>query len=164
MTTDLTDLTDRMDRTGSAAGSAAGALDLIDRSRCSLTEAYAAQGVAERYLAAQLAALRAAAALLAVPTRRRSSGPSSSGPRNIWELTAAAAPDLAEWAGYFAHSTRQRADVEQGRRRVARREADDLLRSAEAFLDLVTARLGLPTRAADHPERLLPAHGGAGTP
>jgi hypothetical protein len=142
-------------------GTAAGALDLLDRSRDSLAEAYAAQGVAERYLAAQLAALRAAAALLTVPSRPWAPrGRTASGPRNIWELTAAATPDLAEWAGYFAHSTRQRADVEQGRRRPASREADDLLRSAETFLDLVSGRLGLPVRPGAHPERLLPAHGG----
>jgi len=141
------------------AGSAAGVLDLIDRSRSSLAEAYAARGVAERYLAAQLGALRAAAALLAVPGRTRPLR-RSSGPRNVWELTATSAPELAEWAGYFAHSTRQRAEVERGGRRVTSREADDLLRSAETFLDLVTARLGLPGRPGEHPERLLPAHGG----
>ncbi len=151
------------DVTGPSTG-AAGALDLLDRSRTSLAEAYAAQGVVERYLAAQLAALRAAAALLAAPGRPRSRRRPTSGPHNIWELTATATPDLAEWAGYFAHSTRQRADVEQGRRRVASREADDLLRSAETFLDLVMARLGLPARPVEHPERLIPAHGGAGTP
>ncbi len=142
---------------------AAGVLDLLDRSRVSLLQAYAAQGVAERYLAAQLAALRAAAALLAAPSHARPPHRRpASGPRNIWELTAVAHPDLAEWAGYFAHSTRHRADVEQGRRRVASREADDLLRSAEAFLDLVASRLGLPSRPADAPELLIPAHGGAG--
>lgn len=156
----MTDVTGPL--TGRPTG-AAGALDLLDRSRTSLAEAYAAQGVVERYLAAQLAALRAAAALLAAPGRPRPRRPTS-GPHNIWELTATATPDLAEWAGYFAHSTRQRADVEQGRRRVASREADDLLRSAETFLDLVMARLGLPARPVEHPERLIPAHGGAGAP
>jgi hypothetical protein len=127
--------------TAPSGATAASTLDLLDRSRQSLLEACQSREVAERYLQARLAALRAAAALVAArstPSRR-------AGPRSLWELVPVVAPELAEWAGFFELSTTHRAERGgHGPDQVSARDADDLLRQAETFLDLVCRSLGLP--------------------
>lgn len=123
----------------------AAAFDLLANARHGVAEAALAPTPAERYAAAHLAALRAAAALLAVRSRpaRRSS------PRNAWVLLAHAAPELAEWAAFFAAGAGKRAAAEAGLTRlVTPREADDLLRDAETFLGLIETTLGLPAQPA----------------
>lgn len=120
--------------------SAASTLDLVERSRSSLVEAAHAREVSQRYLQAQLAALRAAAALVAA----RSTPGSHGGPRNLWDLLPGVAPELREWADFFARSTALRAGIEQGRVVVSVRDADDQLRQAETFVETVVAMLGLP--------------------
>ncbi|XVX18821.1 SAV_6107 family HEPN domain-containing protein [Actinomycetota bacterium] len=120
------------------------ALDLIERSEESLAEASRAQHSAERYLHAQLGALRAAAALVAA---RSDLGLAQDGPQSLWSLVPALAPELVEWADFFAWSTARRDRISQGRIRVTPREADDLLRQAETFVDLVAATLGMPHRS-----------------
>ena len=116
-------------------------LDLLDRSRESLLEAMTAATAGERYVAAHLAALRSAAAVLAVrgrPTRRGR-------PRSVWEVLPSVAPELGEWASFFDAGAARRSAVEAGRDEVvSTREADDLVRDAEAFLLLVQSTLGLP--------------------
>ena len=124
------------------------ALNLLDGSSESLTEASHAVQVRERYLTAHLAALRAGAAVLAIRGPRlvgvaRPSG----GPRNLWELIPAVAPELREWADFFAHSTARRWAVDEGRDLVTARDADDLLRQAQDFLHLVRTTLGLAGRS-----------------
>jgi hypothetical protein len=118
-------------------------LDLLAHSRDCLGESVAATAPAERYVAAHLAALRAGAAVLAArtrPPRRRRSGP-----RDVWTVLTEVAPELGEWAAFFAAGADKRAAAAAGLARVVTaREADDLLREAEAFLGLVTAVLGLP--------------------
>src|SRR5919199_1279500 len=95
-----------------------------------------------RYATAHLAALRAAAAVLAararpVPGRR---GRVTS----VWALLVMVAPELDEWAAFFAVSAAKRAAAEAGIPRVvSTREADDLLRAAEQFVALVESTLGL---------------------
>jgi hypothetical protein len=134
-------------------------LDLLDRSRESLTSGYAASVASVRYLAASLAALRAAAAIVAARAATSpGSGPvpGSDGPHDVWALTALAAPELTEWAGRFAAVTGQRVGVETGLVRVTAREADDLLRDAETFVDLAADRLGVPP--VSRPRRLVPVH------
>src|SRR6476660_10260677 len=109
---------------GARAPMATTALDLLDRSRASLLDACRAGTVDERYVEAHLAALRAAAALLAArsrPTRR-------SRPRSVWEVLPEVAPELTEWAVFFASTAQQRAVLERGARVPTTREADDLLR------------------------------------
>jgi SAV_6107-like HEPN len=129
---------------------AASTLDLLERSRHSLLEACHSREVSQRYLQAQLAALRAAAALVAAR-----SGPSGQpGPRSLWDLVSSVAPELTEWAGFFAVSTRRRAHIEGGQRVVSARDADDLIRQAETFVDLVCRTLGLP--APPHGDQLFP--------
>jgi hypothetical protein len=83
-----------------------------------------------------------------------------SGPRSLWELLPSVAPELSEWAGFF--------DVVGARRHHdhSAREADDLLRQSELFLDLVCRTLGLPVPVSppDHllvPTALTPAGVGA---
>jgi len=110
---------------------------LASAARC-LLEASAAERAGERFAAAHLAALRAAAAVLAScsrPNRR-------SRPRSVWELLAKVAPELDEWSLLFAAGASKRAAAEAGLNVVTAREADDLMRDAEAFLGLVANRLG----------------------
>ena len=119
----------------------AAALMLIDRSTAGLLQACAARTPGERYVAAHLAALRAAAAVLAV--RGRSTG--RGGPRSVWEVLPRVTPELGEWAAFFAATASRRSAIEAGRGSVVTaREADDLLRDAEAFQHAVEVVLGLP--------------------
>jgi SAV_6107-like HEPN len=115
-------------------------LDLLDRARASLLSACHADSVAERYVEAHLAALRAAAALLAARSRpsRRSQL------RSVWEVLPQVAPELTEWAVFFAASAKRRAAIERGSAGAVAREADDLLRQSEIFFELVQGALGLP--------------------
>ncbi len=112
----------------------------------SLSEAVAARDVATRYACAHVAALRSAAALLAArarpePGRRRPQ-------RNAWVLLAEVAPELSEWASFFAAGAAKRAAAEAGSARAAtEREADDLVRDADRFLALVEQALGLVPHA-----------------
>jgi hypothetical protein len=131
-------------------------LDLLDRSREALSSGYAASAASARYLAASLAALRAGAALVAArsATLPGAGLASGGGPHDVWCLTARVAPELTEWAQRFAAATGQRVGVETGLVRVTAREADDLLRDAETFVDLAAGRLGVPS--VHRPHRLVP--------
>ncbi|QBR90835.1 SAV_6107 family HEPN domain-containing protein [Nocardioides euryhalodurans] len=119
----------------------------LSRSAASLQEAILAPDVPARYACAHVAALRAAAALLAArarpaPTRRRPQ-------RNAWVLLTEVAPELGEWAQFFAAGAAKRAAAEAGSTRaVTEREADDLVRDADRFLAVVEQRLGLVPHAA----------------
>ncbi|MDT7544455.1 MAG: hypothetical protein QOE99_565, partial [Actinomycetota bacterium] len=54
------------------------------------------------------------------------------------------APELGEWAAFFAAGARKRAAAEAGLpAAVTPREADDLVRDAETFLAVVETTLGL---------------------
>ena len=126
----------------------------LQRSASSLREAITTAEVPLRYACAHVAALRAAAALLAaratpVQTRpRRGRAPQ----RNAWVLLAEVAPELGEWAAFFAAGAAKRAAAEAGSvRAVSEREADDLVRDADRFLGVVEEALGL-TRHAPFPE------------
>jgi SAV_6107-like HEPN len=122
------------------------ALALLRTSRQGLADAAEASMPGSRFVAAHLAALRAAAAVLAVkgePTdargRRR--------PRSVWVLVTEVAPTLGEWAAYFAAGAPKRAAAEAGLpRAVTSGEADDLLRDAEIFVSVVETLLGLPVQ------------------
>jgi hypothetical protein len=113
---------------------------LFAAARAGLVDAEAAQVARERYALAHLAALRAAAAVLAArarpaQTRRR--------PVSAWQLLASVAPELREWADFFATGATKRAAAEAGRPVASRREADDLMRDAARFLAAAEAYLGL---------------------
>ncbi|HWH27561.1 MAG TPA: SAV_6107 family HEPN domain-containing protein [Mycobacteriales bacterium] len=118
---------------------------LLRLARHGLLEAAEAGTASERYAAAHLAALRAAAAVLAC--RARPAGRRRSRPTSAWVLLSAVAPELAEWAAFFAAGARKRSAAEAGvAGAVTAREADDLLRDAEQFLLLVESSLGLSSQ------------------
>lgn len=120
-------------------------LTLLDAARRELRAAVASSVPAERYAAAHLAALRAAAAVLAARAHPLPRSGGRARPRSAWTLLTEVAPELTEWATFFAASAGKRAAAEAGLvRAVTRRDADDLLRDAEVFLGLVAGTLGLP--------------------
>lgn len=118
------------------------ALRVLASARSALADATAATVPSERYAAAHLAALRAAAAVLAARTRP-TDGPRRR-PTSAWRLLAEVAPELAEWAAYFAAGAGKRASAQAGlRNAVTSREADDVLRDAGTFLALVETTIGV---------------------
>ena len=129
----------------------------LARAAESLSEAIGADEVPTRYACAHVAALRAAAALLAArahpePARRRPQ-------KNAWVLLAEVAPELAEWARFFAAGAGKRAAAEAGSRRaVTEREADDLVRDADRFLAVVEQSLGLVPHTPQVGRSPVPAH------
>lgn len=117
------------------------ALVALERARVGLAEAAAAEGADERFRLAHLAALRAAAAVLADRGR-----PASARRRLVsaWLLIEAVAPEYREWAELFAAGAASRAAIEAGALGVVtRRAADDELRAAGEFLQLVASGIGL---------------------
>ncbi|MTD16527.1 hypothetical protein GIS00_21555 [Nakamurella sp. YIM 132087] len=112
--------------------------DLLADAGRGLGRAVAAQDVAERYAAAHLAALRAAAAVLstrAQPGRGRRA--------SAWDLLARLAPELGEWAAFFAAGSAKRQAAEAGiSRLISAREADDMLRQAAEFVELIEQKVG----------------------
>ncbi|WP_406287369.1 SAV_6107 family HEPN domain-containing protein [Embleya sp. NBC_00896] len=124
-----------------------GALDLLAQARRGLTEAAVSRDAAERYATAHLAALRVAAAVLAARARADDERPGRRrrAPRSAWELLPRVAPELTEWAAFFAAGARKRAAAEAGLPgAVTGREADDLIRDVETFFRLVVKLLALP--------------------
>ena len=80
------------------------------------------------------------------------SPPAPAGQRNAWVLLARVAPELEEWAAFFAAGAAKRSAAEAGlSRAVTIREADDLLRDAECFCDVVEQVLGVLPAAAARP-------------
>lgn len=115
--------------------------------RTYLASAGTARTPAERYVAAHLAALRAAAAVLAA--RPRPMDGRRRRLRSAWELLPEAEPRLAEWAVYFAESATKRAAAEAGMVRVvSAADAEELTADAETFVGLVEQILGLPGQSA----------------
>ncbi len=129
-------------------------LDLLAQACRALSEASASARPADRFALAHLAALRIAAAVLASRAR-----PAGRRLRSAWDLLAQVAPELQEWAAFFAAGAAKRAAAQAGlSRAVTAREADDLVREAAAFLTLAEGVLGLDPAllgpAALHPAAL----------
>jgi len=115
--------------------------DLL-RARSALAEAELAERPSDRYLAAHLTALRVVAIVLTHRARSGMARPSGR-PRNAWRMLAEVAPELAEWAAFFAATQAKRDAVRAGATSiVSAREADDLVRDVEAFLRLVERAVG----------------------
>ena len=131
----------------------------LSRAAQSLSEAITAPDVPTRYACAHVAALRAAAALLAA--RARPATARGRRQKNAWVLLAEVAPELVEWAAFFAAGAGKRAAAEAGSTRaVTEREADDLVRDAERFLGVVERTLGLaPQLTERHHSGSLPGSG-----
>jgi len=116
--------------------------ELLAMARTGLAEAVQTPADGLRYATAHLAALRAAAAVLAAWARPEP------GRRNrltsVWALLTAVAPELGEWASFFAAGASKRAAAEAGiPRAVTTREADDLVRAAEQFVGVAERSAGL---------------------
>lgn len=123
-------------------GHAGAAAAYLARAHRALLEAGSATEHTRRYAGAHVAALRAAAAVLAVRAR-----PQPRGQRNAWVLLARVAPELEEWAAFFAAGSTARSAAEAGlSRAVTVREADDQLRAAEEFCGVVEQVLGVASQ------------------
>ncbi|MCZ2812978.1 MULTISPECIES: SAV_6107 family HEPN domain-containing protein [unclassified Modestobacter] len=147
----------------------AAAAQLLGQAHRGLAEAASSPDAAWRYATAHLAALRAAAAVLAARTqpeagRRR--------PRSAWVLIGQVAPELGEWAAFFAAGAAKRAAAEAGlSHAVTEREADDLVRDVGTFLGVVETTISRPVpppparlRAVDPGSRRRgPGHPGSGS-
>ena len=117
---------------------------LLATARSGLTDAARCSVAADRYAAAHLSALRAAAAVLAACARPMPPSTRRSRPASAWSLLVQVAPELGEWASFFAAGAAKRAAAEAGLPgAVTAREADDLLRDAETFVALVETKLGI---------------------
>jgi hypothetical protein len=122
-------------------GSTASAFSLLAHARQVLEQASAAADAGERFRLAHLSALRTAAAVCAQRGR-----PAAARRRlmNVWVLLERVAPEHAGWAAYFAAGAPVRVAIEAGAvSAVTDRSADDQLRAAGEFLDLVESALGL---------------------
>lgn len=130
--------------------------ELLALARHGLGEAAVTRSTGPRYATAHLAALRAAAAVLAVRARPLPPGARRprSRPTSVWVLLIQVAPELGEWATFFAAAAVKRAAAEAGLpRAVTAREADDLLRDAERFCTLIETTLGLSAQLPAHTPR-----------
>ena len=113
------------------------ALSLLRQAELGLYEAERTSDACRRYVAAHLAALRAGASVLAV--RAHPAGRARSG-RSVWQLLPSVAPELSEWAAFFAACSSTRSMAEAGvSRAVTDRSADDLVRQAGHFLQVSRA-------------------------
>lgn len=109
----------------------------LNRARATLVGAEFVDRPADRYLAAQHAAGQVAAVVIG--SRGSRPGPQR---RNVWQVVVDIAPDLGEWAGYFHALQGKREAVLAGATSlVTSREADDLIRDAYMFAEVVERRL-----------------------
>ncbi|GAB3302364.1 hypothetical protein EK0264_01850 [Epidermidibacterium keratini] len=110
-----------------------------------IAEASAATSAAQRFELAQVAAVRAASAVIAdesLAGRVRRCGPSGGG--SLWRLLGSCVPELAEWADFFAATAPLRRGLRSARSAepvISERMADDLLRDADRFAHEVRAWL-----------------------
>jgi hypothetical protein len=116
------------------------ALGLLRQAEVGLVEATGLSDPSRRYATAHLAALRAGAAVLAV--RAQPAAPRRGG-RSVWQLLPRVAPELGEWAAFFAAGSAVRAAAEAGiTRMVTERAADDLVRQVGQFLEISRSLVG----------------------
>jgi hypothetical protein len=122
------------------------ALALMASARHGLAAAETEGSPGARYVAAHLAALRAAAAVVAARAEPNVSGRRKR-PQSVWELLPRVEPTLCEWAAFFAAGAGKRAAAEAGlQRAVSALEADELLRDAVTFVSLAESALGIPAQ------------------
>ena len=132
-------------------------LDLVERARTTLESACRTSEASERYRDAHLGALRAAAAIVAArttPTPRAR-------PRSVWQVLPGVAPELGEWAAFFAACSAHQSVIDRGGH-LSARESDDLLRQAEMFLEIVQDLLGIPL-TVPLPQSITPVSRGRAT-
>ncbi|MPY79667.1 MAG: hypothetical protein GEV04_14590 [Actinophytocola sp.] len=126
----------------SAAPVAPMARGLLAQAKRGLAAAEWETAPVDRFTAAYSSARRAAAAVVAAagrPHRGRAR------PTSVWLLLPTVAPELGEWAAFFAaYSTRHAAAQAGIGGKVTTRAADDLLRQAWQFLDLAERAVSAP--------------------
>jgi SAV_6107-like HEPN len=115
-------------------------LELLTLARRGLAEARSIDACPQSYAAAHLAALRAAAAVLAA--RARPAPVSRRRITNVWVLLAMVAPELGDWAAFFAAGAAKRSAAESGIAVVTAEEADHLIFHAARFIEVVQEALG----------------------
>ena len=133
-------MTETTTRTSTGAPVADPCGELLDAASEALRRAHWGSSAAVRYELAYLCVLRTGAAVLA---RRVRPGSLPTRPHPIWGLLASAAPELAEWAQFFAVCGTCNAAA-QGGARVSARQADDLIRDAGTFLAIVRSMVAGP--------------------
>lgn len=120
--------------------------ELLTLARTGLDEAAEIQTPGMRYATAHLAALRAAAAVLAARAAPTAPRQRQSRVASVWTLLVLVAPELAEWASFFAANSHKRAAAEAGIPRVVSAQAaDDMVRAAVQFVTVVGVGLGVST-------------------
>ena len=127
----------RVMRAPQGVGVPLASVELLTSAVSEIEDAVASPRAADRYIKGHRVARRAAAAVLAA----RAHPDQSRAPRNVWELLPGVAPELREWAEFFSAGTGRRIAAEAGLDVVNAREADDLVRDAHNFLDIVVALL-----------------------
>ena len=85
----------------------------LHRAETAIIEAELTDRPSDRFLAAHHAALQVAAVVLALRTSPAVRGQRSR-PRNAWRMVADVAPELGEWAGFFAATEAKRDAVRAG--------------------------------------------------
>jgi hypothetical protein len=109
-------------------------LELLDSAVSGVEVAIVEPAPARKYVQGHLVAIRAAAAVLAAKARPTV----VQGPRSVWSVLPGVAPEFEEWATFFAAGAGKQVAVEAGLEQVVTaREADDLVRDAHSFLNLV---------------------------
>ena len=127
----------------------AAAAQLLDQARRGLAEAAATPIPGSGTPRRTWLRCAAAAAVLAARTRPE---PARRRPRSAWVLLGQVAPELGEWATFFAAGAAKRAAAEAGlSHAVTEREADDLVRDVGAFLAVVENCLATGSRCPSRP-------------
>jgi HEPN domain-containing protein len=113
------------------------AAGLLEQAESGLHAAERLADPGRRYAEAYLSALRAGAAVLAVRARPGRPGSRRRSGGSVWQILPAVAPELGEWAAFFASASALRASIEAGITRVVtERSADDLVRQAGQFVEV----------------------------
>jgi len=137
-----------MDR--SECGAAPSAIALLRSARDELAATDCEASAGGKYVAAHLAASRAAAAV--VTARGAGVTPRGRASRSVWELLPQVEPTLSDWAAFFAAGTGKRAAAEAGLpRAVSLREANDLLKDAEMFVSIAECAVAIPAQRPSAP-------------
>ena len=122
-----------------------GVAGLLESAARDLSDASAAPDPGNRYIHAHLAALRAAAALVAVRSGQERL-PRPDRLRSVWELLADTAPEFAGQASVFAAGAHKREAAGAGLpRAVTCQEADIILGEARVLVEAAQAAAGEPS-------------------
>lgn len=108
---------------------------LLTRARAALAAAEVADTVIDRFRSSLMAAGWAGVGLVVARSGREGNA------ALIWRSVPRWAPEFAEWAACFDQATAKLQAAVQRRYSLSAREADDLLRDAHTFVELVRRRL-----------------------